>query len=90
MWRWSPPSLCPADGNPLPGHNPTEGGRFPWFVSAALIVPRLICLMLFVHFIRLAASRIFWTAGSSRPIRMAMMAITTSSSISVKPGRTSR
>jgi hypothetical protein len=36
---------------------------------------------------RLAASRIFWTAGNSRPIRMAMIAITTSSSMSVKPRR---
>src|SRR5262249_37444215 len=37
-----------------------------------------------------AASRTFWTAGSSRPMRMAMMAITTSSSISVKPARPAR
>src|SRR5207247_1205264 len=36
---------------------------------------------------RLAASRTFWTAGSKRPMRTAMMAITTSSSISVKPER---
>src|SRR5437660_11873183 len=36
---------------------------------------------------RLAASRTFWTAGNSRPIRMAMIAMTTSSSISVKPRR---
>src|SRR5437660_5443150 len=36
---------------------------------------------------RAAASRTFWTAGNSRPMRMAMIAITTSSSISVKPGR---
>ena len=34
-----------------------------------------------------AASRTFCTAGSSRPIRMAMMAMTTSSSISVKAER---
>src|SRR5215471_9454772 len=34
---------------------------------------------------RSAAWRTFWTAGRSRPMRMAMMAITTSSSISVKP-----
>src|SRR5262245_21407861 len=34
---------------------------------------------------RAAASRTFWTAGSKRPMRMAMMAMTTSSSISVKP-----
>jgi hypothetical protein len=31
------------------------------------------------------ASRIFWTAGRSIPIRIAMMAMTTSSSIRVKP-----
>jgi len=42
-----------------------------------------ICLRLFMHLIRAAAARTFWTAGSSRPMRMAMMAITTSSSISV-------
>src|SRR5262245_7699120 len=33
---------------------------------------------------RLAASRTFWTAGKSRPMRTAMMAMTTSSSINVK------
>src|SRR5947209_16536803 len=36
---------------------------------------------------RLAASRTFWTAGRSRPMSTPMMAITTSSSISVKPRR---
>src|SRR5262249_53109813 len=36
---------------------------------------------------RLAASRTFCTAGRSKPIRTAMMAITTNSSISVKPDR---
>jgi hypothetical protein len=36
---------------------------------------------------RLAASRTFCTAGSSRPMSTAMMAITTNSSISVKPRR---
>src|SRR4051812_27323764 len=41
--------------------------------------------MLLAHFMRAAASRTFWTAGSSRPMRIAMIAITTSSSISVKP-----
>src|SRR5262245_25266332 len=35
---------------------------------------------------QLAASRTFWTADSRRPRRMAMIPITTSSSISVKPG----
>src|SRR5262245_2653458 len=36
---------------------------------------------------RLAASRTFWTAGSKRPMRLAMIAITTSNSISVNPRR---
>src|SRR5262249_26005059 len=39
---------------------------------------------------RLAASRTFWTAGSSKPMRIAMMAMTTSSSIRVKPLRRTR
>jgi len=34
-----------------------------------------------------AASRIFCTAGKSRPIKTAMMAMTTSSSTSVNPAR---
>src|SRR5580765_819173 len=39
--------------------------------------------MLFWHWVRAAAPRTFWTAGRSRPMRMAMMAMTTSNSISV-------
>src|SRR6516165_7484620 len=46
-----------------------------------------ICLRLLAHLARLAASRTFWTAGRSRPISTAMMAITTNSSISVNPWR---
>jgi hypothetical protein len=42
-------------------------------------------LSLFWHFARAAASRTFCTAGSSSPIRIAMMAITTNNSMSVKP-----
>src|SRR5262245_16121807 len=42
---------------------------------------------LFWQVMRAAASRTFWTAGKSRPIRIAMIAMTTSSSISVKPRR---
>src|ERR671933_629660 len=45
------------------------------------------CLRLLVHWIRRAASRAAWTAGSSRAISTAMMAMTTSSSIKVKAGR---
>src|ERR1700677_3357832 len=43
--------------------------------------------MLFVHWARRAASRADCTAGSSSAIRTAMIAITTRSSISVKPWR---
>jgi hypothetical protein len=38
---------------------------------------------LFEQLMRAAASRTFCTAGNSSPMRMAMMAITTSNSISV-------
>src|SRR4051794_18317934 len=41
--------------------------------------------MLLEQLIRAAASRTFCTAGKSRPINTAMMAITTRSSMSVKP-----
>src|SRR4051794_19929281 len=51
---------------------------------------RPICFMLFMHLARAAASRTFWTAGSRRPIRMAMIAITTNSSISVNAARERR
>src|SRR5262249_23787108 len=46
-----------------------------------------ICLRLFCDCMRAAASLTFWTAGSKRPMRMAMIAMTTRSSISVKPVR---
>src|SRR5262249_54974534 len=46
---------------------------------------RASCLRLLEQLMRAAASRTFWTAGKSRPIRMAMMAMTTSSSIRVNP-----
>ena len=46
-----------------------------------------ICLRLFWHFARAADSRTFWTTGNNRPIRMAMIATTTSNSIKVKAER---
>src|SRR3954468_1400759 len=46
-----------------------------------------ICLRLLTHWDRRAASRAACTAGSSRAIRTAMMAITTSNSIRVNPRR---
>src|SRR5262245_18775197 len=44
------------------------------------------CLRLFWQLMRAAAARTFWTAGRSRPMSTAMMAITTRSSISVNAG----
>jgi hypothetical protein len=43
--------------------------------------------MLFAHWIRRAASRAAWMAGMSSATKMAMIAMTTSSSTSVKAGR---
>src|SRR5438552_734920 len=43
------------------------------------------CFRLFTHWARRAAARAAWTAGRSRAMRTAMMAMTTSSSISVNP-----
>src|SRR5580704_3489945 len=45
------------------------------------------CFRLLRHWLRRAASRAAWTAGSSRAMSVAMMAITTNNSISVKPER---
>src|ERR1700733_7793742 len=45
------------------------------------------CFRLLRHWLRRAASRAAWTAGSSRAMRVAMIAITTSNSIKVKPER---
>src|SRR6516164_7928636 len=63
------------------------GGNFPSKVCAMFCMASPICLRLLLHCVCAAASRTFWTAGRSRPIRMAMMAITTKSSIRVKPDR---
>src|SRR5207248_2701135 len=54
------------------------------------MLARAHCLRLLEHLARAAASRTFWTAGSNSPIRMAMIAITTSSSISVNAVRPRR
>ena len=70
---------------------------FPWLrwmpsgnallASWKLCIARDNCLRLFWHLTRAAASRTFWTAGRSSPMRMAMIAITTNSSMSVNPFR---
>src|SRR6516225_9032589 len=48
---------------------------------------RPICFRLLTHWTRRAASRAAWTAGSKSAIRTAMIAMTTSSSISVNARR---
>src|SRR5260370_13723310 len=53
--------------------------------SWKLCIARPHCLRLLEHCVRAAASRTFCTAGNRSPIKMAIMAMTTSSSISVKP-----
>ena len=58
------------------------GGKLPYELSYVWAASA-ICLRLFGHCMRAAASRTFWTAGSNSPMRIAMMAMTTSSSISV-------
>ena len=47
--------------------------------------PKMICLILLKHLIPLAFSLALARAGSSSDARIAMIAITTSSSIRVKP-----
>src|ERR1700679_399624 len=48
-------------------------------------VAKPTCFRLFLHIVRRAASRACCTAGNSNAIKTAMIAITTSSSINVKP-----
>ena len=52
-------------------------------VLSKLWMAKPSCLKLLVHCVRAAASRTFCTAGKSKPIKMAIIAITTKSSISV-------
>src|SRR5438093_8189208 len=64
-------------------NQPALGSR-PW-ASLYRWAARASCFRLFAHLVRLAASRTRWTAGNSRAINTAMIAMTTTSSTSVKP-----
>ena len=54
-----------------------------------MCIARPSCFMLLLHDIRRADSRALWTAGRSKPISVAMIAITTNSSTKVNPRRRS-
>ena len=61
------------------------GSRF--FALSYESVASPTCRMWLAHCVRRADSRALCTAGSSRPMSVAMIAITTKSSTSVKPRR---
>src|ERR1035437_9885856 len=61
------------------------GGKKSLLSPAYMIRPRPICRLLLMQAIPLAFSLALASAGSNIAARMAMMAMTTSSSISVKP-----
>jgi len=62
------------------------GGKWP-LAEAKVCVARTSWRRLLLQARRRAASRACWTAGSNNPSRTPIMAITTSSSISVKAAR---
>src|SRR5436190_12282757 len=66
-----------------------RGGYFPLLSSTYIIIAMAICLTSLTHPTRRAFSLAVASAGKSNPARMAMMAMTTSSSIKVNawPGR---
>jgi hypothetical protein len=71
----------------LIGDRPKVTGRQHSMSAGVVMASQAELLRLLAQLTRLAASPIFCTAGSSRAISTAMMAITTSSSINVKPFR---
>src|SRR5438093_11128495 len=79
-----PPSdggvYCEAEGMLMPA-----GKRFRF--DSGLKAAKAICRRLLLHCMRAAASRTFCTAGTSRAMRMAVRALTPSSSTDVKPLR---
>jgi hypothetical protein len=62
---------------------PVRMGNNASFSSAYIVSESPSCFMLFVHWMRLAASLALARAGSNMPARIAMMAMTTSSSMRV-------
>src|SRR5262249_32073270 len=71
----------------LPAYWPNSGGTRPLLAMPACTVARPTWRRLLMHLARLAASRARWMAGRSRPMRLTMMAMTTSISIRVNAFR---
>src|SRR5271157_4588800 len=63
---------------------PTSMGKWSWLSRAQVLKARLISLRLLIQLMRCARDLARANAGSNMAARMAMMAITTSSSIRVK------
>ena len=78
-WDWLLAPVAPYGSGPAWGNLPNWSWTL-WQASP-------ICFRLLAHLTQAAASRTFWTAGRSNPIRIAMIAITTSNSMSVNPRR---
>src|SRR5438034_7272890 len=70
----------------MPAKAPKAGGKRR-YASLAWCVAKPSCRRLLLVCVRAAASRTFCTAGTNRAIRIAMMAMTTSNSISVNADR---
>src|SRR6266567_9527157 len=62
-----------------------RGGKYSWLSPAYMWKPSPICRLLLQQAMALALSLALANAGRSIAARMAMMAITTSNSINVKP-----
>ena len=74
-----------VDAPPVESHCPLGGNSLR--PDSKFRAPSPSCFILLTHWMRRAASRAAWTAGKSRAINTAMIAMTTNSSISVKPVR---
>src|SRR5262245_38763540 len=83
---WPPSGLA---GLGLAVKSVPHGGK-NWLALSWLWHASPICFRLFWQLMRAAASRTFCTAGRRRPIRMAIIAMTTSNSISVNADRSRR
>src|SRR5436190_1723164 len=90
MFRWNPRlkrlltvSVLMSHGQAPPDPSGKLTGRVSLLSLAYIVKARVDCLRLFMQLVRLARSFALASAGSSIAARIAMMAMTTSSSMSV-------